>query len=830
MPLLLRGQTTDFQDAVSALKRSDWPAAEQKLRAELSSHPDEAEAMSLLGVALDNQQKYAEADGLHRKAMDKAAGSPSLNAVLRNYANHLLLSGDSKGARELFLKAVAIDPSDSYANLQLAQVAVKSGNGQEALQYLERLPAEELDSPNVAVLRLVALDLAKNVAEADALVNRLAAATENDAGLSASLGLKLVQAGQFEQGEIFLTHALAADPTNFSALYQLGVVASRAGHNDRAREVLENALRRQPENVDAMYALAFVYNALKQPEQAVRLLAQAARLAPQRADVQKLLAVTTGDLHAYDDSVAAWDRYVKLQPDDDAGRRERGFAMANIKQAEAGLSDLEWYAGRHPEDPLGLFELGLSQSVNDPEKGLATLDKAVALKPDYVEARSARGALEYQLGKAEPALSDLEFAASKLPDSAMVLDRLGQTYLLLDRLPDALRVLRRAAELAPGDAKTQLHVANALAQAGQTEVSRLYMNRYRELGGSAAVPARGVIDYLNLTPEQQHAAYRARIEKGLLDHPADATILVSYLKLSIADRQMDVATATARKIEGIKPGAIILADAGRAMLAAGQYGLAKELLEQAAAADPAAGLEVDLATAGFHADGPAAGLRLLESVPAGGRGSDYYVARAQMLEASGQTDQAMAALVLAVKAEPVRPDLYWRAAAMMTKNHHTSEALQLLDQAATTLPQEVQIPVTRAVVLELSGKTEDALHALADAQHRWPEAAAVWAAQGMILAAHQHPEEARKALDTAVALGAHSPEVWYALAGSSLGAGPERLNAARTAIDQAVKIAPEDAEVRALAARLASGMGAAATGDFKVDPAKLLLSRPPVDW
>ena len=298
-------------------------------------------------------------------------------------------------------------------------------------------------------------------------------------------------------------------------------------------------------DVDAMYALAFVYSALKQPEQAVRLLAQAARLAPQRPDVQKLLAVTTGDLHAYDDSVAAWDRYVARAPGDDTGRRERGFAMANIKRAEGGLSDLEWYAGRHPDDPLGLFELGVSQSLNDPEKGLATLDKAVALKPDFVEARSARGALEYQQGRAEAALPDLEFAASKLPDSATVLDRLGQTYLLLDRLPDALRVLRRAAELAPADARMQLHLANALAQAGQTTESRTYMNRYRELGGIAAVPARGVIEYLNLTPEQQHAAYRARVEKGMADHPADAAIQVAYMKLSIADGQMDRATATA---------------------------------------------------------------------------------------------------------------------------------------------------------------------------------------------------------------------------------------------------------------------------------------------
>lgn len=775
--------------------------------------------MSLLGVALDNQKKFQEAGEMHRQAMAKVPGSAG---IASNYGNHLLLTGDAKSARDAFLKALELDPADDYSSRQLVQVALLAGNGQEALRYLDRLPAQELETPNVAILRLAALDMAGNRTEADALFRRLAAATENDANLSASLGRKLVQAGQFDQAETFLTHALAPDPANFGMLYELGVVASRAGHNERAREVLEKALRQQPQNVDVLYGLAFVYNALGQSEQAVRLLAQAAKLAPQRADLQKLLAVATGALHAYDDSVAAWERYTALAPDDDAGRRERGFARANIRQAQAGLADLEWYVARHPDDPIGWFELGVSQSVDDPEKGLATLDKAVALKPDFVDARSARGALNYQQGKAGAALPDLEFAAAHQPESAPILDRLGQTYLLLDRLTDALRVLRRAGELAPGDAKIQLHVANALAQAGQTDESRIFMNRYRELGGMPSVPARGVMDYLSLTPEQQHAAYRARLEKAVADHPADAATEVAYLKLSIADGQMDRASATARKIAAMKPGAIVLADAGRAMLAARQYELAKELLDQALAADPYAAVDLDLAIAGFHADGPAAGLERLERVPASARGGDYYLARAQMLDASGRSADAIAAMQQAVKAEPQRSDLYWQAAVLMTKRDSATEALQLLDRAAAVLPDDAQIPVIRAAVLELAGKTDEAQQLLNDTRRRWPEVAAVWVAQGMILAAHGHPDQALKALETAMALGAHSPEMFYALADSQFRAG---IPAA--ALPEALKLAPDDPDVRALGAQIAANK---ASGEDVVTPAKLFLTKPPQDW
>ena len=49
---------------------------------------------------------------------------------------------------------------------------------------------------------------------------------------------------------------------------------------------------------------------------------------------------------------------------------------------------------------------------------------------------------------------------------------------------------------------------------------------------------------------------------------------------------------TARGIAGLKPGVAVLADAGRALLGAKQYGLAREVLKQAAAAAPSADIQL----------------------------------------------------------------------------------------------------------------------------------------------------------------------------------------------------------------------------------------------
>ncbi len=749
-----KAAVSGLTQANAALQREDFPAAEKLLRNELKLHPTDAETLSLLGMALDGQKKFPEADALHHRAMTAAARSATIRA---RYAQHLLSAGDAKAAREAIQQALTLEPANRLANLQLAQAALRQKDPRGALAYLDRISAKEQNAPEVAAQRLVALDLIPDSRkEAAALNSRLSLATQNDPGLGASIGWTLAQAGQYEQAETFLTHAHAADPSDFHVLYDLGVVALYAGHNERAREVLETAVREQPRNVDVLYSLAFVESNLRQPENAIRWLAQAAQLAPERADVQRLLAVTANELGAWADAAAAWDRYARLTPGDDEARRERGYATIHMGKFEAGAADLEWFVDRHPNDPMGYYELGVAQSAGDPTQGIASLDKALKLKPDFLAARAVRGSLYYKQGKPEAALPDLEAAAAESKDSA-VLDRLGQTYIALNRLDDAIRVLRRAADL-PGEPTVLLHLANALAEAGQASDSEALLERYRQKR-----PSQGPVDlmhFLSLTPEEQRADYSARVEKAIKDNPADAAAQSHYLKLLLEENRMDQAAATAHLIAGLKPGSGVLADDGRALLEAKQYAAARELLT---AAGPASGVDVDLAIATFHALGRTAqgateGLRQLDRAPVAQRNADYYLARAQMLDVSGKAAEALDALDLAIRADSSRADLYWQKAIILNANKRTQEALQMLDRAAAALPKEPAIPLTKVAVLELSGKTEDALRALDVVQRAWPEVAGVWIARGVIMASLQRFDEARAALDTAATHGARSTD------------------------------------------------------------------------
>src|SRR5450631_2692465 len=97
-----------IQSATAAMQRGDFPAAEKTLRAEVSAYPGDSWALSLLGVALDNQKKLPEAEEFHLRAV---AMSPLSAEILNNYGTHQWNAGQFDKAESSFASALASAPA-----------------------------------------------------------------------------------------------------------------------------------------------------------------------------------------------------------------------------------------------------------------------------------------------------------------------------------------------------------------------------------------------------------------------------------------------------------------------------------------------------------------------------------------------------------------------------------------------------------------------------------------------------------------------------------------------------------------------------------------------
>jgi tetratricopeptide (TPR) repeat protein len=425
-----------------------------------------------------------------------------------------------------------------------------------------------------------------------------------------------------------------------------------------------------------------------QDESALQLLVRAAKLAPTRADVLRLLAHTASQLGFFGDAVQAWERYLAVVPNDDAAARDRAFAMTALgDDTKSGIAGLQAYVRKHPGDAVGHFELGTAEAPTDTAAAAHELDRALALQPGLVAAHVARGLLHYRQGDNGAALPDFEFAAQHDPTNPLILDRLGQTYLALDRAADALPLLRKAAALAPRDSRIHLHLARALTATGDAAEAKQVLARVRELGADKSATPRpaGLVDFLGLSPEEQWARYRAGVERTVAKNPDNAEAQVRYLQLLLGDGKVEEAMAVPGKLAALHPSAALTAEAASALVAAEQYPAALHLLESGGT--PAATLDFAIAT--FHISGAPAGLLALDRIPSSARDGDYHLARAEMLLAAGQDDHGE--LELALTNGPTRPDLYRQTALLLLSKQRTTDAHRLLKVGINVLPENAEL-------------------------------------------------------------------------------------------------------------------------------------------
>lgn len=461
----------------------------------------------------------------------------------------------------LFLAAVPVLRAQD-ANGQAID-ALKSGDLSTAESVLRsHLRTEPSDAISLQILAIV-LDKEKKYAEADTFYRRALATAPHSPGLLNNYGNHLLAMGRIDAARKTFLEVLALDPAHANAKKQLAHITE---------------LQSRP--AEALYSEALADIAKHDKQSALELLVRARKIAPDRTDIAALLARTTAALGYFADAIQAWDAYLKLAPHDQIARRERAFAEAALgNDQEAALAELKKFAQAHPSDAVGHYELGTAESTADPSAALAELNRALAIDPKLAPAHFARGLLRYRKSDIQAAAADFAFTVKAQPENAAALDRLAEMDLALNRTGEALPLLRKAASLAPENARVQLHLGQALTKAGKRTEAAEALRRYRELNsGQESVPhAAGLLAFLGLSPAEQYAQYRAGVERAVKKNPQNAEAQVRYLGILLNAGDLAGARAVCGRLAMLHPTPQQLREAANELRAAGQYALAQSL-------------------------------------------------------------------------------------------------------------------------------------------------------------------------------------------------------------------------------------------------------------
>ncbi|HWP43745.1 MAG TPA: tetratricopeptide repeat protein, partial [Blastocatellia bacterium] len=261
----------------------------------LEIQPEDRDASFQLGLALNKAGRSAEAE----KHLLAAAQSNNPNVYSELGIVYRRLGQDSRAA-EYFRKALANDPRNRVAVLNLGQLLIRMGQKEEGEQLLSRHTElsrwyDQMDRYQKAsrlsgatpgnFIELARIHLQQeNYSEAASAFRR---ALELDArNLEASLGLAdiYLRNGQLDESERWITHMRRVDPDSSDALFLLGLIHIARGRVAEAEQALDSSRRFGPWDGEKHRRLGMQYLRAKQPDRAISTLVQSVSIDDRNPD------------------------------------------------------------------------------------------------------------------------------------------------------------------------------------------------------------------------------------------------------------------------------------------------------------------------------------------------------------------------------------------------------------------------------------------------------------------------------------------------------------------------------------------------------------------
>jgi tetratricopeptide (TPR) repeat protein len=341
---------------------------------------------------------------LFKKAAEHANDDP---AILKDVADYYASSQQLKEAIPLYLRVLELQPDDANAREKLATGFILTNQRNKAVEMLEQIIKQHPEKYQpYDLLAQVLDDEARSLQRAKRLDEAKAEFAKVAANYEQSLLINPNHAGTYLRLAELLLGPLK-DP-------------------DRSVKILTEARRRFPGAPEMVYYLALAQREARQSQQAVATFEEALREAELDQDNGIVNAKFYFNYGATAEQAGLYEKATDLL------RKSIALDPANAAEAYNYLGYMWADHNMHLEEAEEMIKHALQI---DPNNG-AYLDSL--------------GWLEFKQGKFDQGLADLLRAAKNIErDDSIVYEHIGDTYLKLDRVPEALGAWQKALALDP---------------------------------------------------------------------------------------------------------------------------------------------------------------------------------------------------------------------------------------------------------------------------------------------------------------------------------------------------------------------------------------------
>jgi tetratricopeptide (TPR) repeat protein len=464
--------------ATAMIHAENLEEAEALLWDVLKQHPEDVQALNLLGSIRLQQKRFAESEALLRRA---TAIAPDFLPAYINLARVFQAQTESDKEITTLLDAARLAPIDAEVDSSLAAAYLKQNDYRRALEALQRIPPSRRPDKTLPLLAASYLGLG-SIQEARALVPAVMSRSAKDHGLLVEFAEVLLDFDLVADALAALQVAEKRPPLTSEFFFAMGQVRERRGELALTQKNFQRAVDLNPKSVNALQALAHLLADQGKWEKSMELLTRSRAIAPDSPDVLRKFAAAS--LHAGHaaDAVEAAQQLIKLRPDEPEALYLLGVAQLQNGDAEPARTTFQKYVKIRPADPLALLALGMVDvNLRDLPAARSDFEQCLKLDPKQVEAYYELGSISKDQGDAAAAIPYLEKAVAINPSHARTHALLGQLYLSQRDYAKAQEHLTRATELSPNVPDTHYQLGLLFARLNQHDRAQREMDQFHKL-------------------------------------------------------------------------------------------------------------------------------------------------------------------------------------------------------------------------------------------------------------------------------------------------------------------------------------------------------------
>ena len=345
---------------------------------------------------------------IFKKAVANAGDDP---AILKDVADYYAASQQLKEAIPLYLRVIELQPDDANAREKLATGFILTDQRGKAVELLEQIIKEHPEKYQPYDLLAQVLD---DEARSLQRENRLDEAKARFAKVAAN----------YEQ-------SLLINPNHAGTYLRLAeLLLGPLKNPERAVKFLAEARRRFPGAPEIVYYLAIAQREAKQTQRAVATFEEALR----EAQLDQNNEIVNAKFY-FNYGVTA----------EQAGLYEKAADLLRRSIALDPTSAAEAY------NYLGYMWADHNMHLDEAKE---MIERALQIEPNNGSYLDSLGWVEFRQGKFDQALADLLRAVKNLDrEDPIVFEHIGDTYLKLQRVPEALESWQKAFALDPKNSK-----------------------------------------------------------------------------------------------------------------------------------------------------------------------------------------------------------------------------------------------------------------------------------------------------------------------------------------------------------------------------------------